>query len=77
MLAPGTASPGAVGDPTTPHRLPRGVLQAGDKPPACVLAKITSGKARYHPGLAMLCLIQWIQRRWPSTGTMPWILGHP
>ena len=45
MLAPGTAPPGAVGDPTTPHRVLRGVLQPGDKPPASALAQITSGKA--------------------------------
>ena len=45
MLAPGTAPPGAVGDPTTQHRVLRGVLQPGDKPPACALAQITSGKA--------------------------------
>ena len=73
MLAPGTAQPGAVGDPTTPHRVLRGVLQTGDKPPARALAQITSGQAGYHLGLAMLCLAQWIQRRWPSTGTVSWI----
>ena len=56
MLAPGTAPPGAVGDPTTQHRVLRGVLQPGDKPRARALAQITSGKACYHMGLAMLCL---------------------
>ena len=56
MLAPGTAPPGAVGDPTTPHRVLRGVLEAEDKPPARTLAQITSGQAGYHMGLAMLCL---------------------
>ena len=71
MLAPGVAPPGAVGDPTTPHRVLRGALQAGDKPPARALAKITSGRAGYHLRLAMLCLAQWIQRRWPSIGTVP------
>ena len=25
----------------------------------------------------MLCLTRWIQRRWPSTGTMPWIWAIP
>ena len=77
MLAPGTAPPGAVGDPTTQHRVLRGVLQPGDKPPARALAQITSGKAGYHLGLAMLCLTHWIQRRWPPTGTMRWIWVIP
>ena len=56
MLAPGAAPPGTVGDPTTPHRVLRGVLQPGDRPPARALAQITSEKAGYHLGLAMLCL---------------------
>ena len=77
MYAPETAPPGAVGDPTTQHRVLRGVLQPGDKPPARTLAQITSGKAGYHLGLAMLCLTHWIQRRWPPTGTVPLGLGHP
>ena len=77
MLAPGTAPPGAVGDPTTQHRVLRGVLQPGDKPPARALAQITSEKAGYHLGLAMLCLTHWIQRRWPPTGTVPWIWAIP
>ena len=77
MLAPGTAPPGAVGDPTTQHRVPRGVLQPGDTPPARALAQITSGKAGYHLVLAMLCLTHWIQRRWPPTGTVPWIWAIP
>ena len=77
MLAPGTAPPGAVGDPTTQHRGLRDVLQPGDKPPARALAQITSGKAGYHLGLAMLCLTHWIQRRWPPTGTVPWIWAIP
>ena len=25
----------------------------------------------------MLTLTQWIQRRWPSTGTVPWIWAIP
>ena len=58
MLAPGAAPPGAVGDLTTRHRFLRGVLQPGDKPPARALAQITSGRAGYHLGLAMLCLAQ-------------------
>ena len=77
MLAPGTAPPGAIGDPTTPHRVIRGVLQPGDMPPARALGQMTSGQAGYHLGLAMLCLTQWIQRRLPSTGTMPWIWAIP
>ena len=77
MLPPGAAPPGAVGDPTTQHRVLRGVLQPGDKPPARALTQITSGKAAYHLGLAMLCLIHWIQRRWPPTGTVPWIWAIP
>ena len=77
MLAPGAAPPGAVGDPTTQHRVLRGVLQAGDKPPARALAQITPGKAGYHLRLAMLCLTHWIQRRWPPTGTVPWIWAIP
>ena len=77
MLTPGAAPPGAVGDPTTPHRVLRGVLQPGDKPPARALAKITSGKAGYHLGLAMLCLTHWIQRSWPPTGTVPWNWAIP
>ena len=71
MLPPGTAPPVAVGDPTTQHRVLRGVLQPGDKPPARALAQISSGTAGYHLGLAMLCLTHWIQRRWPPTGTVP------
>ena len=77
MLAPGAAPPGAVGDPTTHHRVLRGVLQPGAKPPARALAQITSGKAGYHLGLAMLRLTHWIQRRWPPTGTVPWIRAIP
>ena len=63
MFAPETAPPGAVGDPTTQHRVLRGILQPGDKPPARALAQITSGKAGYHLGLAMICLTHWSQRR--------------
>ena len=77
MLAPGTAPAGAVGDPTTQHRVLRGVLQPGDRPPAPALAQFTSGKAGYHLGLTMLCLTHWIQRRWPPTGTVPWIWAIP
>ena len=77
MLAPGAAPPGAVGDPTTQQRVLRGVLQPGGKPPARAPAQITSGKAGYHLGLAMLCLTHWIQRRWPPTGTVPWIWAIP
>ena len=60
MLAPGTAPPGTVGDPTTQQTVLRGVLQPGDKHPAHTLAQIASGKAGYHLGLAMLCLTHWI-----------------
>ena len=77
MLAPGAAPAGAVGDPTTQHRVLRGVLQPVDKPSARALAQITSGKAGYHLGLAMLCLTHRIQRRWPPTGTVPWIWAIP
>ena len=77
MFAPETAPPGAVGDPTTQHRVLRGVLEPGDKPPARALAQITSGKAGYHLGLAMLCLTHWIQRRWPPTGTVSWVWAIP
>ena len=77
MLAPGTDPPGAVGDPTTQHRVLRGVLQPGNKPQARALAQITSGKAGYHLGFAMLCLTHWIQRRWPRTGTVPWVWAIP
>ena len=73
MLAPGAAPPGAVGDPTIPHKLVRGVLQPGDKAPARALAQITSGRAGYQVGLAMLCLTQCIKRRWPSQGAVAWI----
>ena len=48
-----------------------------DEPPARARAQITSGREGYHLGLAMLCLAQWIQRRWPSTGTVPWIWAIP
>ena len=77
MLAPGATPPGAVADPTTQHRVLRGVLQPGDKPRARALAQITSGKAGYHLGLAMLCLTHWIKRRWPPTATVPWIWAIP
>ena len=70
---PRGSPPGAVGDPITPHRVLRGVLQPVDRPPARALAQITSGRAGYHLGLAMLCLAEWIQHCWPSTGTVPWI----
>ena len=73
MLAPGAAPPGAVGEPTTPHKVFRGVLQPGNKPVARALARITSGRAGYHRGLAMLCLTEGIKPRWPSTVTVPWI----
>ena len=76
-LAPGTAPLGAVGDPTTQHRALRGVLQPGDKLPARALAQITSEKAGYDLGLAMLCRTHWIQRRWPPKGTVPWIWAIP
>ena len=77
MLAPEADPPGAVGDPTTPHKVLRGVLQPGDKPPARALAQITSGQAGYHLGQAMLCLTQGIKRCWPSMGTVPWIWAIP
>ena len=77
MLALGAAPPGAVGDPTTPHRVLRGGFQPGNKPPARALAQITSRKAGYHLGLAMLCLTPWIRRRPPPTGTVPWIWAIP
>ena len=73
MLAPAGAPPGAGGDPITAHKVLRDVLQPGDKPPARAPARVTSGRAGYHLGLTMLCLTQWIKRRWPSTGTPPWI----
>ena len=56
MLAPRAAPPGAIGDPSTPHKVLRGVLQPEDQAPARALAKITSGRAGYDLGLAMLCL---------------------
>ena len=56
MLARQAAPPGAIRDPTNPHRVLAGVLQPGDKPLARALAQITSGQAGYHLGLAMLCL---------------------
>ena len=77
MLAPRAAPSGAVGNHTTPHKDLRGVVQPGDKLLARALAQITSGRAGYHLRLAMLCLAQWIQRRWPSTGTVPWIGAIP
>ena len=77
MLAPVMAPPGAVGDPTTQHRVLRGVLEPGDKPPARALAQITSVKAGYHLGLANLYLTHWIQHRWPPTATVPCIWAIP
>ena len=77
MLGPGAAPPRAVGDPTTPHKVLEGVFRPGDRLPAHALAQITSGRAGYHLGLAMLSLTQWIKRRWPSTGTVPWISAIP
>ena len=77
MLAPEAAPPGAVGYPITQQRVLRGILQPGDSPPARAPAQVTSGKAGYHLGLAILCLTHWIQRRWPSTGTVPWIWAIP
>ena len=56
--------------PHHPHKILRGVLQPGDKAPARTLGQITSGRAGYHLGLAMLCLTQWIKRRWPSSATV-------
>ena len=77
MLVPGAAQPGAVEDPTDLHRVIRGVVQPGDKPPARALAQVTSRKAGCHLELALLCLTHWIQRRWPPTGTVPWIWAIP
>ena len=77
MLAPGTKPPGAVEEPTTAHRVLGGVLQPGDQAPARALAQITSGRAGYHLGLAMLCLSQWIKRRLRSAGAEPWIWAIP
>ena len=65
--------PGAIGNPTTPQKVLRGVLQPGDQAPARALAEITSGRARYHLGLAILCLFLWNKHCWPST----WIWGIP
>ena len=45
MLAPGATPPGAVGEPITPHRVLRGVLQLGDQALARAPAQITSGRA--------------------------------
>ena len=73
MLAPEAAPSGAVGDPSDPHKVLRGILEPGEKAPARALAQITSGRAGYHLGLAMLCLTQWIERPWPSKKTVPWI----
>ena len=77
MLTPGAAPSGAIGDPTTPHKVLRGLLQPGDQAPAWALAQITSGRAGYQLGPAMLCLSQWIKRRWPSTETVPLIRAVP
>ena len=77
MPAPGAAPPGATGDPTTTHKVLRGVLQPRDQAPARALAQITSRRAGYHLGLAMLCLSHLIKRRWPSTRTVPWIWAIP
>ena len=77
MLAPGTTPRRAVREHTTPQRVLRGVLQPGDPAPPRALAQITSGWAGYHLGLAMLCLSQWIKRRWPTTAAAPWILAIP
>ena len=77
MLAPGTAPPGAVGHPTTPHRVFRGVPQPGDTPPARALAQITSGQAGYHLGLAILCLAQTDPAPPAIHGDRALDLGHP
>ena len=73
----GAAPTGAIGDPTTPHKLLRSVVQPANQARARALAQITSGRKSYHPGLELLCLYQWIKRRWPSTGTVPWIRAIP
>ena len=77
MLTPGAATPEAIGDPITPHKVIRGILEPGDQVPARVLDQISSARAGYHLGLAMLCLSQLIKRPWPSTGTVPWIWPIP
>ena len=56
MFAQEDAPPGAIGDPTSPHKVLTGVLHPGNKDPARALAQITSERAAYHLGLAMLCL---------------------
>ena len=76
MLAAGSAPYGAMGEPSTQHKVLRGILHPGDQgpahtTPARALAEITSGQAGYHLGLAMRCLCQWIKRRWPTTGDAP------
>ena len=71
MLVPGTTPPRAVEEPSTPHSVLSGILQPGGQAPACAMTKITSGRAGYHLGLAMLCLTPWINRRWPTAGAEP------
>ena len=66
MLAPGTAPPGAVGDPTTPHRVLRGLLKPGNKHLARALAQITSGQAGYTG--------DWPCSAWPNGSSAA---GHP
>ena len=77
MLAARTTPPRVRGEPATLHRVLRGVLQPGDQAPARALAQVTSGRAGYHLGLAMLCLLQWIKRRWSSTEAKPCIRKIP
>ena len=71
MPAPGTTPPGAVREPTAPHRVLRGILNPGDPALARALAQITSCRAGYHLELAMLCPSQWIKWRWPTTEAAP------
>ena len=63
--------------PHHPTQSPEGRLPAWGQGPGPCPGQITSGRAGYHLGLAMLCLTKWIKRRWPSTGTVPWIWAIP
>ena len=77
MLAPGAASPGAIGDPITPHKVLRGVLEPEDQTPARAFSQITWCRAGYRLGVAMLCVSQSIKHRFPSTADVPWIWAIP
>ena len=63
--------------PNPPAQSPQGRPPAGGQTPGPRPGPNHLRAGGLPPGLAMLCLAQWIQRCRPSTGTVPWIWFIP